>query len=233
MHLSNASFRVLSLCVLMSAPLAAQTPPPPIPEIATSADGEVTLAPNRALVRLEIETRGNTAAQASSEAGRKVRAAREAIRALGFPLDSVRTVSFTVTPTYDYQRGQKPVDYRAMASIELTVRSLDKVGAVMDTALAVGVTQIPAISFDSDSATAARNVAFARAMAQARSDAEGIAKAAGGRLGRLLSANSSGSGYPVPRVQMAMTANRAGAPEINGDVVVRVSVQARWEYLAP
>src|SRR5205085_4390815 len=106
----------------------------------------------------------------------------------GFPIDSVRTVSFTVTPTYDYQRGQKPVDYRAMASIELTVRNLDKVGAVMDTALAAGVTQIPAISFDSDSATAARNVAFARAMALARSDAESIAKAAGGRRGRLLSA---------------------------------------------
>jgi hypothetical protein len=230
----SAALVVLALLVGPAASLPGQAGPPssPPPEISTSADGEVTLAPSRALVRLDIETRAATASEASNLAGRRVRAVREAIRALGFPLDSIRTVSFTVNPTYDYQRGQKPVDYRGFASIELNVRSLERVGVVLDTALAAGVTQVPVISFDSDSVPAARGLVIARALNRARSDADALAKAAGGRLGRLLSASTSGNPVPYPMVQARMAvAERGGAPDVSQDVIVRVSVQARWEFI--
>src|SRR6185503_20479455 len=141
------AFSLRSAALLPAQAVPATAPP----EISTSGEGEVTLAPTRAMVRLDIETRASTASEASNQAGRRVRAVREAIRALGFPLDSIRTVSFTVNPTYDYSRGQKPVDYRGFASIELNVRNLERVGIVLDSALAAGVTQVPVISFDSDS----------------------------------------------------------------------------------
>ncbi len=208
--------------------------PPPPPEISTSAEGEIRLPPTRALVRLAIETRANNAAAASSQAGQKVKAVREAIRGLGYPLDSIRTVGFTVTPTYDYQRGQKPVDYRGFATIELNVRNLEKVAAVMDTALATGVTQVPDVSFDSDSVQSARGQAIAKAMAAAKADAEATARAAGGRLGKLLSASTSGGGYPRPMMEMRAQAQfkeAGGAPDVNRDVVINVTVQARWEFV--
>jgi uncharacterized protein YggE len=222
----------LALWLVAAAPAVAQTPAPvPPPEISTSAEGEVRLAPNKALVRLNVEARASTAAEASNQIGRKVRAVREAIRARGFPLDSIRTTSFMVNPIYDYQRGQKPVDYQGLAGIELTVRSLDRVAPVLDTALAAGVTQVPDVSFDSDSVPTARASAIARAMEKARADAEALARAAGGRLGKLLSASTSGGGYPMPRAQMAMAAAKGGAPEVERDVIVQVSVQARWEFI--
>jgi len=224
----------LALGLAAAVPAADQTPAvAPTPEISTSAEGEVRLAPNKALVRLNVEARASTAAEASNQIGRKVRAVREAIRARGFPLDSIRTTSFMVNPIYDYQRGQKPVDYQGLAGIELTVRSLDRVAPVLDTALASGVTQVPDVSFDSDSVPAARATAITNAMEKARTDAEALARAAGGRLGKLLSASTSGGGYPVPRMQMmGMAKAQGGAPEVDRDVVVQVSVQARWEFIS-
>jgi uncharacterized protein YggE len=211
--------------------LTAQANPPGPPEIATSAEGEVNLPPTRALITLNIETRANSAAEASNQAGRKVRAVREAVGRMGFPLDSIRTVSFFVNPTYDMERGQKPVDYRGFAIIQLNVRNLERVAAVMDTALAAGVTQIPDLQFDSDSVPAARKVAIARALERARADAEALAGAAGGRLGKLLSATTSGGNYPMPRAQMEFSMAKGGAPDVTRNVVVNVSVQARWEFL--
>lgn len=227
-------FVALAAFAVLSVPLQSQSAPPAPPDISTSAEGEVTLPPTRALVRLGIETRASTAAEASNQTGRKVRAVREGIRGLGFPLDSIRTVSFVVNPTYDYQKSQKPIDYRGFANIELTVRNLERVGAVMDTALAMGVTQVPDVSFDSDSVVAARSVAIARAMSSARADAEAVARAAGGRLGKLLSAiASSGGNYPRPRAEMSFAVAKSGAPDVNRDVVVSVSVQTRWEFVGP
>jgi uncharacterized protein YggE len=229
-----AGFVILALISAPCASLPAQavpTPPAP-PEIATSADGEATLPPSKALIRLDVETRASKAGEASNQAGRRVRAVREAIHALGFPLDSIRTVSFTVSPTYDYQKGQKPIDYRAVGSIELTVRKLEQIGPVLDTALASGVTQVPDITFDSDSLPVARNLAITRALNRARADAEAIARAAGGRLGRLLSATTSGSPMPYPVMRAKMTLQeQGGAPDVSQEVTVRVSVQARWEFL--
>jgi uncharacterized protein YggE len=221
------------VAALLGAPghLNAQAAPAAPPEISTSAEGEVTLPPTRALVTLNIETRANNAAEASNQAGRRVRAVREAVSRLGFPLDSIRTVSFFVNPTYDIERGQKPVDYRGFATIQLNVRNLERVATVMDTALAAGVTQIPDIAFDSDSVPAARKLAIARALQRARADAEALATAAGGRLGKLLSATTSGGQYPMPRAQMEFAMAKGGAPDVTRNVVVNVSVQARWEFV--
>ena len=222
----------LTMCLASSTGLSAQAAQPVTPEIATSAEGEVNLSPTRALVQLSIETRARTAAEASNQVGQRVRAVKEAVRALGFPMDSIRTVSFFVNPTYDMEKGQKPVDYRGFATIQLSVRNLEKVATVLDTALAAGVTQVPDISFDSDSVPAARKVAIAKALERARSDAEALARAAGGRLGKLLSATTSGGGYPIPMAERAFTMAKGGAPDVTRNVVVQVSVQARWEFVA-
>src|SRR5439155_26407658 len=190
--------------------------PPPPPGITSSGEGEVILAPNRALLRLGVEVRSATAAEASSHAGRRARAVRDAIHALGFPPDSIRTVSFNVGPTYDYQRSRKPVDYRAAVALQLKLRSLDQIGAVLDTALAAGTTEVPTIGFDSDSIPAARSVALGKAVQQARADADVIARAAGGTLGRLLTATTSEGPRPGPFRLEAMTATPAGAaPDVS------------------
>ena len=73
------------------------------------------------------------------------------------------------------------------------------------------------------------------ALGKARSDADALATAAGGSLGRLLDVTTVGglgwaSGVRLAAVTATGTANRAPVFTPR-DVVVQVSVQARWEFV--
>src|SRR5687768_5073716 len=105
---------------------AAQTPSPETPEIATSGQGEVVLQPDHVRLFLGIEVKAGTAAGASSLVGTRVAQARAAIRAKGFLLDSIKVTGFDVSPNYQYERERKLIDYAGRATIELTVRPVDR-----------------------------------------------------------------------------------------------------------
>lgn len=89
------------------------------------------------------------------------------------------------------------------------------------------------ITFESDSVEMGRRTALAQALAKARSDAEALATAAGGSLGRLLEVSARPGFLPGAQLEAVVVNAYAGrsAPAITPpDVVVRVSVQARWEF---
>jgi uncharacterized protein YggE len=227
--------RLIAILVLAgAAPAAAQTPRPETPEIATGGHGEVVLQPDYARLHLGIEVRGATAAAASSQIGARAQQARAAIQAKGFPLDSIRVSGFDVSPNYRFDPVRKLVDYVGRATVELTVRPVSRLAAVMDTALVSGINDIRGIDFRSDSLPAARDRALALALGKARRDAEALARAAGGRVGRLLTMTTEAASIPYERAQvgmMAMRAETSGAPPVEREVIVQVSVQAKWEYV--
>src|SRR6185503_15702713 len=144
------------LLVLAAAPAAAQTARPETPELSTSGQGEVVLAPDQVRPHFGIEVRAGTAAAASSQVGARAEKARQAIRSKGILLDSVRVTHFDVSPNYDYEHDRKLIDYRGSAVIEVTVRPPGKMVAVIDTAMVSGVSAVQNMEFASDSAPAAR-----------------------------------------------------------------------------
>ena len=228
-----ARWMVLALCVSVAGRVAAQTPvPPAVPsEIVTVGTAETTLPPTRALVRVGVESHAATAAAAASQNGDRTRAIKDAVHALGLKGDSIRVSGFWVTPNYDFQHGKKLVDYQASSTIEFVVRDLERIGAAMDAALAAGATDVPTVSFESDSIEAVRHSLLAKALQAARADADPIAKAAGGHLGRLLSATTTASPRPRVTMQAGAMARVGGAPNVEGEVTVSVQVEARWEFI--
>ena len=213
---------------------SAQTPRPETPEIATSGQGEVVLQPDHVRLFLGIEVKAGTAAGASSLVGTRVQQVRQALRAKGFPLDSIRVTGFDISPNYQYERERKLIDYGGRATIELTVRPTERLASVIDTALVSGINDVQNMDFRSDSAGVARDRALGLALEKARRDADALARAAGGRRGRLLAVTTEGSPVPIRRARMdglAMRAASAGAPDVEREVVVSVSVQARWEFV--
>jgi uncharacterized protein YggE len=225
----------LLAATLAGAPLVAQAPPSGSrpAEIVTTGNGQTILPPDYAVLRIGVEGRARTAAAASAQAGTRVEQVRAAIRARGFPLDSIRVVHFDVSPNYEIERERRLIDYQARATLQLTVRPLERLGGVLDTALASGAGDIQSISFESDSAGAARGRALAQALQEARADAQALARAAGGSLGRLLSVTTSGPPMPFSQPMM-MRAERAaaGAPPISGEVIVSVTVTGTWEFIS-
>jgi uncharacterized protein YggE len=132
-----------------------------------------------------------------------------------------------------------PVEFIARNTVRATVKRLDETGKVIDAALGAGATAIASVQFSSPSADQARSSALAMAVAQAQRDAEVLARAAGGTLGRLLSMSSSGPGGPG--YQYASDINFAYPIEAGGsvyptminprDLSVNVSVFGRWEFI--
>ena len=223
---------IAGLLLVAASSAAAQTSRPETPEIATSGHGEMVLPPDHAQLRLGIEIRAGSASDASAQVGARVQRARQAIATKGFVLDSVRVTGFDVSPNYQFDRERRLIDYSGRATIELTVRPLGRLATVMDTALVSGVNEITGIEFASDSAPAARDRALALALARARRDADALARAAGGQRGRLLTVTADPSPRPYDRAQgMALRAAVAGAPPVEREVIVSVSVQARWEFV--
>jgi uncharacterized protein YggE len=132
-----------------------------------------------------------------------------------------------------------PVEFLARNSVRATVRRTDDVGKVIDAALGAGATSIASVQFSSPTTDEARGSALSMAVAQAQRDANILAKASGGTLGRLLSMTSSGSpvmaggfagdAYSFDR-EMAMST--AFPTMINArDLTVAVSVFGRWEFI--
>jgi uncharacterized protein YggE len=79
---------LLPLFIAVVAPLTAQQPAinptvDPVPQIITSARGEVRVVPDRATIQISVQTRAATAAAAASENATKQKAVFDALRALG------------------------------------------------------------------------------------------------------------------------------------------------------
>lgn len=204
------------------------------PEVVTTGTGTVLLPPDRAMVRIAVATRAASAAAASTGNGPVVTRVQDTLRVLGFTGAAVRAVSFGVTPNYDYQNARRIVDYEARTTLEVRLGDLGTLGPLLDGALAAGATDVSSITFESDSLPAARNRALAAALQAARTDAETLARAAGGRLGRLRLVTTAPASQPQEDYATAALAPRVGGvPAVRRDVVVSAWVQARWTLLVP
>jgi uncharacterized protein YggE len=117
--------------------------------------------------------------------------------------------------------------------VRVDIRKIDEVGKAIDAALAGGANNIGSLQFTASNADSARHDAYARATAQARGDAEALAKAAGGTLGPLLELTASGDNGARPVMYARAMAGAAAAPTPidAGPITVNVSVNARWQFL--
>ena len=211
---------------------------PAMPQIVTSAQGEVHVAPDRATISIGVQTRAATAADAAAQNSRKQRAVIEAIKARGVPAEQISTSNFNVIPETRYDpQGQAPktTSYVVTNSVTVELKRIDLAGPVIDAALANGANQINSLAFGITSADSARRVALAIAVARAKSDAEAMAKAAGGTLGPLIEVIAGDSYVPPPRPMIAMAradaSQEAAVPVEPGQEVVRAVVTTRWQFL--
>ena len=213
-------------------------------EISAMGRGEVTLAPDRATVLISVETRAPTASAAAASNSDKMTSVMQALRNAG--------VAQTDLVTYGYSVGQDPRQMRmgtpeptarpeflARNTVRVTVRRPTDTGRIIDAALNGGATMIASVQMASPNTDEARRNALAIAAAQALREAETLARAAGGSLGRLLSL-STGPGnpgffpgdYAVEREMMMAGASGFAATGISPrELTISAVAFGRWEFI--
>ena len=245
--------RVIGIALLVftvshRAAAQANSAPPRIPEITASGRGEVPITPDRATIFVSVETRASTASAAAADNSTRMSAVRDAIKRSGLTDSDITTSGYSVgqDPRSTFVQSAmpsmpaRPVEFVARNSLRLDVRRPADVGKIIDAALAGGATSISSVQFSSPATDEARRQAIAVAAVQAQRDADALARAAGGSLGRLLSMSSTPitpmQGYYPSDTYFAAIAGGSGSiaypTMINPrDMSVSVSVFGRWEFV--
>jgi uncharacterized protein YggE len=206
------------------------------PQVVTTGTGQAHVAPDRATVLIGVQTKAASAEAAVADNSRRQRAVIDTLRALGLTQAQISTTGFSVSPDVRYLPNQPPrvTGYTVSNVVSADVRRLDDVGRVLEAAIAKGANEISGLQFYSSRADSARRSAMAEAVANAKGDAEVLARAAGGSLGSLIELSSMGSPIrPVMQRAMAADAVAAPMPPIEpGEQTISVTVTTKWAFVA-
>lgn len=216
--------------------VGAQSQPSP-PQIVVTGTGEARVSPDRATVVLAVQSRSTTVAAAAADNARRLRAVLDTLKAMGLGSDQLSTVNYSVSPEMQYSpNGTQPpkvTGYVVTNSVRADVRRIDDAGGVIDASLAKGANEVSSLQFYSSKADSIRRAAVAAAVADARLEAEVVARAAGGSLGALIEVSSAQEPIrPMPQVLMATAvAGRMKTPIEPGEQTVTATVTARWTFV--
>lgn len=206
--------------------------------IAVSGQGEIMAEPDRAFVTLGVEARKPALEAARIEVARTVDALLKLTRELQIDPQHVRSTRITVQPEYNWDNATRErhlIGYLVSRQVEIDLRDLEKLGRLLERATDLGANQIGDPRLDSSKRRELEREALAKAVEDAKANAEAVARAAGARLGavRTISANSGFTPPPVPmRVKaMAMEASDAAQSYQPGQMTFTGNVQIEYDLV--
>lgn len=231
---------VMAIALSASTIAAAQTPSANGvgAQIVTTGNGDAQVTPDRATIFIGVQSRAATASAAAADNARKQHAILDTLKAIGFAADQLSTANYSISPEMVYPSGpgQSPrvTGYTVTNSVRVDVKRMEDVSKAIDAALAKGANEISSLQFYSSKADSARRVALAEAVANARADAEVLARAAGGSLGPVIELSTAA--MPIRPMESPMLRTMAAAapaptPIEPGQQTVSATVTARWAFL--
>lgn len=217
------------------APLS---PAPPTPQaldttrVTVTGNATVDVPADRARLRVGVMTERATAAEASSENAEIMERVLQRVRGAAGAGARIETSGYQVAPQYSRnpgdEGGARIVAYRVMNQLVVTLEELERVGPVLDAAMAAGSNQVAGLSFFASDTESARLEAIRTATARARTEAEAVAQALGLSVLRAESVQTSSGARYRPQMEMASMAMRADTPVEPGSDTVDASVTITW-----
>jgi len=141
----------------------------------------------------------------------------------------MQTSNLYLNPNWSgYDTGTPVISgYIASNMLTITVRDLDKLGAVLDSAVTDGANTLNGVTFGLADPAPVLDEARKEAVADARARAELLATAAGMKIGKIVSITESTVGdYPYPMYDMAAA---APVPVAGGELGLSASVTIQYE----
>lgn len=222
----------------------------PLPYILVSGEAESTVAPDKATLGLGVVVQAAKAQDAQSAAGRAATALISAIRNLGVAKQDIQTSALDLTPLRSaaapgngYNQDRPITGYRAGISLTVTIKNIQSVGRVLDSAVAAGANQVSYLSFGLTDDRPAKREALAAAARDAREKAAALARALNFRLGPVLEVTESGSLIQPhftttfrramsPAVAAESTPIESGKVKISSRVTMKVEIASQLKSTA-
>ena len=231
----TASFAAASLLAGPAAPASEE----PTRTVAVSGRGEVTAQPDIAFLTLGVEARNPSMEAARKTVNDTVGRVLALCKDLGIDSNLVGATRLQVQPDYSWNEQQRKrvlEGYVVSRQVRVELRDLEKLGALIERAIDAGVNQASDPALDSSRRKELEREALARAVEDARLNAETLARAAGMSLGTVRRLNAGGE-PPVAPMYRSMAMADAPAPpppEASyqiGDMRFTAGVSAEYDLL--
>ncbi len=220
--------------------------------VTVTGRGTASAEPDMAAFTTGVEVMAGDLASAQEESTRRMTAILDALRQAGVPDEAIQTVGFRVevvgaeAPPQPVEGagavepamavpatpGPAPIQgFRVVNEVRVEVADLDRLGAILDDVVAAGANTVFGVELTVEDPSDAQRQARERAVADARTVAEDLAMAAGGRLGNVLAITTDGvSGPPQPVLAEAQAADGA-VPIAPGQTEIAVEVRVTYALL--
>jgi uncharacterized protein YggE len=199
-------FKVMALAAFigLSGMSVQATELPDGPHIVTSGTASVDAVPDIATLAIEVNIAAKDAATAKKQADDRVAQYLSFLEQNGVAKKDISSANLRTQPDYDYQNGKSILKgYRAVRTVEVTLRQLDKLNALLDGALKAGLNEIRSVSLGVAQPEAYKDKARKAAIDDAVHQAQQLASGFNGKLGPVYSIRYHVSNYqPSPMVRM-------------------------------
>jgi uncharacterized protein YggE len=174
--------------------------------ITVSAEGKVNATPDIAIINLSVVTEGKTVGDVTQEGNTKMTAVIDAIKSLEVEAKDITSTQYNLSPRYFYpeNRQRELSGYSLTQNIQVKVRDLTMIEDILDGGVAAGANQVGQLSFDIDDPSEIKKQAREKAFDTAKEKAEEMAKAAGVKLGRVVTFSEGSSSRPPVYANYAM-----------------------------
>jgi uncharacterized protein YggE len=198
-------------------------------QVTVVGNGEVKVTPDTASVQIGVEITAPTTQEALTQNTAQATAIIEKIKGLGVAEKDIQTSGFNISPTYDSD-GRQVTGYTVSNMVSVTIRDLAQAGKLLDQVVQAGANRIYGVSFSVADPAAALAQARDRAVADAKTRADQLAKDAGATVGQVLVITENVGSTPVPMPMMdRVVAAGAPVPVQAGEQGYSAQVQITYE----
>ena len=170
--------------------------------ISIVGQGKVTGVPDIANIQLGYSIEKPTVAAAQKDNSDKMNAMIDKLKK-DFKIDAkdIQTANYYISPQYDWNNGKQTLrSYLVSQNLDVKVRQMDKVSAIIEAAGVIGLNQVGNLTFAIDNPEALKQQARELAIAQAKEKAESLSKVVGVKLGKIIFFSESSNDNPQPPV---------------------------------
>ncbi len=239
---------LLLIIVLVGAALGglAFTHPQAIPSgevsrtITVVGQGKVNVKPDVARAQIGVEVFAPTVKEATTKNREQMMAVQAALLKVGVAEKDIQTSNYSINfeqnmpimmePGIKGSATTEPQGrYRVSNMVEVVIRDLDNIGAILDAAVEAGANSIWGVSFGLEDSSAAESEARAKAMANARAKAAELAKLAGVTLGDVVSVSEIiGGSYPIVAFAAEVRGFGGSVPISPGELSIQTQLQVAF-----
>jgi len=218
-----AKLVTVAILLGLSGPVFAQ-------DIVVTGHGTAFAAPDQVELSIGVTHEGRSASEVLSAVSSDLAAILGELRALGIPEDAIKTTQARLDLRQDYNSsGSSPriIGFIGASTLSVTSGDVDEIGALMDTVVKAGATNIRGLRFEVSDPAPHLDAARVAAVRDGAHKAGIYAEASGFALGALVELVEGGA-ITAPMQFEVATARSGGVPIAPGQVEFSASVTMRY-----